>query len=91
METDTAQPPKNEADPQSPEDLVAARFEPIKRWAHATPGSIGKLAEVITAMSGKSVTRQMVGRWLNATNPIQPSHGYGLYLERAYEQLISED
>lgn len=65
------------------------RLEPIRRWAKSTSGNINRLATRVAELSGESVNRHMIGRWLNDDHDkfVQPGYGYGLYLEQAYRDL----
>jgi hypothetical protein len=76
--------------PQSAKEISTARLAPIAAWAKADAnrGAINALTERVAQLSGGDVTRHMISRWLNGQ--VQPTHGYGILLETAYEQLISE-
>lgn len=75
----------------SSQQLTIDELAPVRAWAQANPGAIGRLAEKVGEITGEPVNRHMVGRWLKETDPVQPRFGYGIALVRAYESLANED
>lgn len=77
--------------PVPPADLCAISLAPIREWAADHRGAIQQLAEEVATASGKPCNRHMIGRWLREDNPVQPSHGYALHMQAAFEKLSGYD
>lgn len=79
---------------QQQTDIEAAdeRLRPIRLWAHANHGTVKSIAEKLTAMTGRPVMRQTVGRWIHKdpAKRQQPTYGFGILLERAIQELQAE-
>lgn len=77
-------------------ELTAKRsneyLAPVRAWVHANPGSVTKIAERLTELTGSEVHRQTVGRWLHrdAKSRHEPRLGMGLLLVEVYEELATE-
>tara|TARA_R110000796_G_C14571530_1_gene435796 strand:- start:34751 stop:35032 length:282 start_codon:yes stop_codon:yes gene_type:complete len=74
--------------------LASARLKPIAAWAQRNHGSIVKLCNRMLSLGNEAdgVNRHMVGRWLKeGDDAVQPTYGYGLLLEQAYESLVAEE
>lgn len=69
------------------------RLAPIRGWAHANHGAVKRIADRLTAKTGRDVMRQTVGRWLHKdpAKRQQPTYGFGLLLEEAVQELQAED
>lgn len=72
---------KKKPKPITADDLSAYGLKDAITFAEAY-GNITKVADTMTAISGESVTRQMVGRWLNGdpAKRQQPSFGTAILL-----------
>jgi hypothetical protein len=69
--------------------LADERLAPIRLWAHNERGAMKKLTEKLQALSGEPITRQTICRWMHRDQEKrqQPSYGWGLHLEAAYQDL----
>lgn len=78
----------NQTDTEASEQQLAS----IRAWAHSNHGTIRKIADRLSLITGRAVMRQTVGRWLhkNKTKRQQPSYGFGLLLERSAREIQSE-
>lgn len=74
--------------------LSKARLAPIAAWASRNHGSIVRLCDKMLELGNEAdgVNRHMVGRWLkDGEDAVQPTYGYGLLLEQAYEALVASE
>ena len=74
-------------------DLSSAALRYIRDYAHANPGTIQRISDIISKYSTERVSRQMVSRWLaeDPTKRVQPTHGYAILLNQAMAILQEED
>lgn len=78
--------------PTSDYEVAENRLAPIRVWAHANHGALQRLTDALTAMTGRPVQRQTVGRWLHKDphRRQQPSYGFGILLEDAAIKVQQE-
>ena len=78
-------------------DLTASKSDgylsPVRAWVHANPGTVTRIAERLTALTGSEVHRQTVGRWLHRDKKLrhEPRLGMGLLLVEVYEELSTAE
>jgi len=75
--------------PVSAKEIAEERLAPIRLWAHAERGAVNSLVEKLQELSGETISRQTVSRWLSKNPEVRqvPAYGWGLHLEEAYRKL----